>query len=421
MKDGDRHALAAALGSGSVREHEPVEVDGVAIGVTLAPASAEALGDALRVLGERDVPALVRGGGTRPGLGNPPRRAACFLSTERLAEVEELDAEEGVARVGAGTPLARLRELANAAGWDPPLDAPGATTSVGGLLSCAALGPRVSGFGRPRDAVLGMDVVLASGARTRCGGRVVKNVTGYDLAKLYTGSLGTLGVIASAWLRLRPLPERAAVVTAALSDEPTVLERAVAAARLPAARAVAVLDGALAPELAGDSAAGARVLVAELAGEAPVVDASLARLAAGFGAREAPASALERVREVQGAPPGEGCLRVRVDALPARLSAAAMPLRATGARLLVYPGAGLVFAFLDLAGAAAAAGAALAAVRDAARAGGGGFVVEEAPLAVKRAHDAFGDPPGGLAIMRSLKQRFDPRGILNPGRFAGGI
>ncbi len=423
MKADDRRALASALGAEGVREHEPLEVDGLRIGVTLAPGSVEALGGALRALRERDLAAIVRGGGTRLGLGNPPRRAACFLSTGRLAEVEELDAEEGVARVGAGTPLATLRALANAAGWDPPLDAPFATTSVGGCLACAALGPRVAGFGRPRDAVLGMDVVLASGARTRCGGRVVKNVTGYDLAKLYTGSLGTLGVIASAWLRLRPLPERVEVVAAALPEEPASLERALAAARLPGARAVAVVDAALAPDLAGDPAAGSRgrVLVAELVGDAPVVEASLAWVAAELGARPTPARALERVREVQGAPPGERGLRVRVDALPARVHAAARRLREAGSRLLVYPGAGLVFAFFELGPEASDAQAALAAARDAARAGGGGFVVEAAPLAVKRAHDVFGDPPGGLGVMRALKQRFDPEGILNPGRFAGRI
>jgi glycolate oxidase FAD binding subunit len=423
MKTGDRRALVSALGAEGVREHEPEEVDALPIGVTLAPASAEALAGALRVLHERDLAVLVRGGGTRLRFGNPPRRAACFLSTERLAEVEELDAEEGVARVGAGAALRELRARANGAGWDPPLDAPGATTSVGGLLACAALGPRVAGFGRPRDAVLGMDVVLASGARTRCGGRVVKNVTGYDLAKLYTGSLGTLGVIASAWLRLRPLPERVAVVAATLPSEPGALERALAAAQLPGARAVAVVDGALAPDLAGDPAPGSngRVFVAELAGDAPVVEAALARVAADLGARPAPASALERVREIQGASPGERGLRVRVDALPARVHAGAERLRDAGARLLVYPGAGLAFAFFDLAADAGDARAALAAARDAARAGGGGFVLEEAPLAVKRAHDVFGDPPGGLGIMRALKQRFDPQGILNPGRFAGGV
>jgi glycolate oxidase FAD binding subunit len=268
-----------------------------------------------------------------------------------------------------------------------------------------------------------MDVVLASGARTRCGGRVVKNVTGYDLAKLYTGSLGTLGVIASAWLRLRPLPERVEVVAAELPEEPASLDRELGAARLPGARAVAVVDGALAPDLAGDPAAGSRVrvLVAELAGDAPVVEASLARVAVELGARPAPARALERVREAQGAPPGERGLRIRVDALPARVNAAARTLRDAGSRLLVYPGAGLVFAFFELGPDAGGAQAALAAARDAARAGGGGFVVEAAPLAVKRAHDVFGDPPGGLGVMRALKQGFDPEGILNPGRFAGGI
>jgi glycolate oxidase FAD binding subunit len=248
-------------------------------------------------------------------------------------------------------------------------------------------------------------------------------VTGYDLAKLYTGSLGTLGVIASAWLRLRPLPERVAVVAATLPSEPGALERALAAAQLPGARAVAVVDGALAPDLAGDPAPGSngRVFVAELAGDAPVVEAALARVAADLGARPAPASALERVREIQGASPGERGLRVRVDALPARVHVTMERLGEAGARLLVYPGAGLAFAFFDLAADAGDARAALAAARDAARAGGGGFVLEEAPLAVKRAHDVFGDPPGGLGIMRALKQRFDPQGILNPGRFAGGV
>ncbi|HET6303307.1 MAG TPA: FAD-binding oxidoreductase, partial [Myxococcota bacterium] len=261
MKAEDRRALASALGAEGVREHEPLEIDGLRVGVTLAPASIEALGGALRVLHERGLAVLVRGGGTRLRFGNPPRRAACFLSTEGLAEVEELDAEEGVVRVGAGTPLARLRAASNAAGWDPPLDAPGAATTIGGVLACAALGPRVAGFGRPRDAVLGLDVVLASGTRTRCGGRVVKNVTGYDLAKLYTGSLGTLGVIASAWLRLRPLPERVEVVAATLPEELASFDRAVGAARLPGARAVAVVDGALAPDLAADPVAGSRVRV----------------------------------------------------------------------------------------------------------------------------------------------------------------
>jgi glycolate oxidase FAD binding subunit len=110
-----------------------------------------------------------------------------------------------------------------------------------------------------------------------------------------------------------------------------------------------------------------------------------------------------------------------VDALPARTGDAAERLRGAGARLLVHAGVGLLFAFFDLDPGSGESGgvACLAAARDAARMGGGGFLVEEAPLAVKRAHDVFGDAGGGLAIMRSLKERFDPGGVLNPGRFAG--
>ncbi len=423
MRDADLRALSSALGAECVREHEPARIEGVFIGVTLAPDSGEGLGAALRGLSERGLAALVRGGGTQLGLGNPLHRADCFLSTEGLSEIRELDAEEGVAHVSAGTPLAKLRAAANAAGWDPPLDAPGATSTLGGALARAAVGPRALGFGRPRDAVLGLEVALASGARTRSGGRVVKNVTGYDLAKLYTGSLGTLGVIEAAWLRLRPLPERAEVVAARLPAHDDPFARALAAARLPSARAVALLDEALAPDLPGDPPhASGIVFVAELAGDAPVVEGALARLDADFGAKPAPAETLERVREIQGAALGERGMRIRVDALPARVGASAARLRAAGARLLVYPGVGLLFAFFSLDPSLEEdAAAALAASREAARLGGGGLLVEDAPLSVRRVHDVFGDPREELSIMRALKRRFDPEGVLNPGRFVGRI
>jgi glycolate oxidase FAD binding subunit len=160
----------------------------------------------------------------------------------------------------------------------------------------------------------------------------------------------------------------------------------------------------------------------ELAGEAPVVEATLARLGAELGAKPAPARVAEGPRVVQGASLGGRGIRVRVTALPTRVPAAVERLRAAGARILVYPGVGLVYAFLPLDPSCGGedAGPVLAAAREAARLGGGGFVVEDAPLAVKRSQDVFGDEaPGALGIMRALKSKFDPAGVLNPGRFAG--
>jgi glycolate oxidase FAD binding subunit len=421
IRAGDLAALRDALGGAAVREHEPLEVEGAALAVTLAPADGEALGGALRELAARGLRALVRGGGTRLDLGNPPAGAGVLLSLAELAGIEELDAEEGVARVRAGTPVAALREAARCEGWEPPLDPPGATSTVGGVLAAAVVGPRSLRFGPPRDAVLGLDVALASGARTRCGGRVVKNVTGYDLAKLYTGSLGTLGVIEAAWLRLRPLPERVTALSALLPAGPRRFALGLAAARLGTARAALILDPAPAGSL-GIASGAVSCLVIELAGDAAAVDADRASLLGELPAAAAAPELVDRARELQGEPPGPRGMRFRVSSLPSRLADAAAPLEAAGAALLVDPGRGLLYArFLVGSAPEAAVAAAVDAARAAARAGGGAWLLEAAPRFAKEGRDVFGDPTPVLPLLRALKRQYDPDAILNPGRFVGGI
>jgi glycolate oxidase FAD binding subunit len=169
----DREALRKAAGEDALAEGEPVEVDGCALAWTLCPRDGEALGRVLAALAERRLGAVVRGGGSRLGLGNPPRGAALVLSTEALAGVDELDADEGVAHARAGTPLAALRDALADTPWELPLDPPGARSTLGGVLAAAAVGPRHLGWGRPRDLVLGIEVALGDGARARAGGRVV--------------------------------------------------------------------------------------------------------------------------------------------------------------------------------------------------------------------------------------------------------
>jgi FAD/FMN-containing dehydrogenase len=201
------------------------------------------------------------------------------------------------------------------------------------------------------------------------------------------------------------------VLEAEVAGLDAALARGLAAARLVTARAAAVI--APAPE-AGETCR----LVVELAGEAPAVSRDAERWSEAAGAREASAAALDRVRELQGAgPPGAG-LRVRVSALPSRLLDAARRLRAGGAPLVVYPGLGLLhagFAAADIAAIERALGAAAAA----ARAGSGSHRIEAAPAFAKRGRDVFGEAGGALGLVRELKARFDPQGILNPGRFWG--
>jgi glycolate oxidase FAD binding subunit len=409
-------ALGEAAGEGGLEEHAPVQVDGVAIEVTLRPEDGAALARTLEALGRTGVSALVRGGGSRLGLGNPPRAADVFLCVERLAGVDEFDAADGVCHAAAGTALAEVRETVAARGWELPLDPPGERASVGGTLASAAVGPRALGFGLPRDAVLGLEVVLANGERTRCGGRVVKNVSGYDLGKLYTGSLGTLGVIEGAWLRLRPRPATTRVLEMGFPQLAEACAAGIAAARRDSALAAALAVPAELNREAFD-------LLLELAGDEPSVARDADWLVEMLSAEPAAPGALDRVRALQASTlgePGKPGLRFRISTLPSRVEAVLGALRAAGATLLAYPGLGLCYAGFPLAEDDTRAlergfGSVAAATREA----GGSWILEEGPPRAKQGCDVFGDPSDALPLMRALKSRFDPGGVLNAGRFMG--
>lgn len=406
--------LRDLLGSDGVTEHAPIEQDGQEISVTLRPGDGEMLAGSLTTLGRLGLGAVVRGGGNRLDVGNAPRKRAVILSTERLAGIDAFEPSEGVCRVRAGTTLAELRARVNSEGWDVPLDPPGLSATVGGVLAAAAVGPRAHGDGLPRDAVLGLDVAFATGERTRCGGRVVKNVTGYDLAKLYTGSFGSLAVIEAAWLRLRSLPESVRHLEARLPGGATA--SALAAARRISTRAACLTGG-------GADGSGAQRLVVELAGPAPSVDRDADWLAAELAAAEAPADAIDGLREHQGAFPGPGGIRFRIAALPSRFDPLLAALHDDGAETLCYPGLGLVYAGFRLpeAGAEAAAERVFRGVAAAATRAEACSVCETAPAWAKTGREMHGEATALLPLFAALKTQFDPENVLNPGRFSGGL
>jgi len=433
----DLAALRDLLGDAAVLEHAALNVDGCPISVTLTPAAGDLLEATLALLSERRLPALVRGGGSLLALGNPPRDAALFVSTEALAGVHDFDPDDGVVQAGAGSRLSELQQVVTRHGWELPLDPPGDRRTLGGTLASAAVGPRRLGFGPVRDWVLGLEVILASGQRTRCGGRVVKNVTGYDLPKLYTGAFGTLGLIEAAWMRLRPVPECVVEAMAAVDPGAGAFGLGLEVARRPSARAAALVTPRLARQvspLSPEPAPGsAWLLVAEFAGDAGTSqDDALwleRRAAASSNRRDATASpdseaAISRIRALQGAAVAPEGLRVRIAALPSALERCCAPLLQAGAELLVYPGLGLVYTIFEL-GPKPAEGAlesALAAVDRAVKLGEGTWMLEDLPSWAKRGRDVFGAPGAGeVSLMRALKRRFDPHGVLNPGRFCGGI
>ena len=407
-------ALLSELGPevvelGARAEGEAADASGG--GFLASPRDGDELGRTLAWLEARKQAVEVRGGGTRRELGNPLREVAGSVSTRRLSGVLEFDAVDGVMLVAAGTPLADAAETARASGWELPLDAPGTTATVGGVIAAGASGPWQARYGPPRRAILGLSVVLASGERTRCGGRVVKNVTGYDMAKLWTGSLGTLGVIESAWLRLRPAPPETRTLVGVLRDAALddACKKALEVSRRPSVRASALVTGPPASAL-GAPTSDASLLVVELAGDAAAVSADGDWLGESVSARPMPETArvVGRLREQQ----LSGPLRARLAVLPTALPAVLEALARAGVGAVAYPGAGLVYAIGETRDD-------LEAVDAAAAASGADLLLEALPDALLGVRDVFGEPGARIGILRALKERFDPAGILNPGRGQG--
>jgi glycolate oxidase FAD binding subunit len=418
-----------ALVDGRARPAEPEDtVAGVRPRVVVEPASEDEVAAVLAHASREGLQVLVRGGGTQLDLGFPPRGGDVLLRLERLASVVEHNPHDLTASVQAGIRLDALQaSLAGARQWlalDPVLPA-GAT--VGGVVATNASGPRRLRYGGVRDQIIGVRVALADGTIARGGGKVVKNVAGYDLPKLFTGSLGTLGVIVAATFRLYPIPAATRTVLVTATDPAALCAlavRAIGSTLVPTALDVvgpAVADDACefaarfesGAEAAEDQAARLIALASDLGGEARTLrDAEEAQLWQRFDGALAGSADEEMV------------LVVKASVLPSDVAGWLASLREAtkrlrlGVRWRAHAGHGLVFA--RLAGAADALVAAVTELRQTAIERYGSLVVLEAPPALAARVDVWGPSPA-LELMRRLKAAFDPHATLNPGRFIGRI
>jgi len=422
--EGASEALGEVLRTAIGAEHvhaldPPVLRAGARLVWHVEPPDAESLSKALAALDAAGGKALVVGGSTRIDDGAPCPEATVLLSTRGLHGVECFEVEEGVALVGAGTKLLDVLDALHGTLWELPLDAPGEDTTVGGVLATAMEGPRRVAYGRVRRQVLGLEVVLADGTRAHCGGRVVKNVTGYDLAKLHVGAQGTLGVIASAWLRLRPRPE-ATRTLAARFDELGPASRAVQlAARTPSARMATLLSGDVASRVSGLVERGAPwVLAVELAGSEAVCERDAKMLLREAGASARPFS-VDAVGHAPMPQAGER-LHARIGVLPSHVEEAISTFRKARLSVAAHPDPGVVEVALDSARSDEAE--TLAEKLDEIGDRFGGPVV----------FDRRGDPwlaPASIdsgasatsALWADLEASFDPNGVLNEGRMLGGL
>lgn len=449
-------------------------VEGVVPSAVVAPGSLESLAATVQMASELGYAVIPRGGGTKMDFGHPPSRADIVVSLERLNRIVAHEPADQTATVEAGITMAGLQAGLGKRGQYLPLDPPhGDAGTLGGVLATNASGVLRTSFGTARDLVIGARVVQADGTVVRSGGQVVKNVAGYDLNKMYIGSLGTLGILAEVNLKLQPLPAAGRLLIGTMAG---IGEAAECAFRVmdsevmpsflevasPATRSLLAGAGGGPEEGSGmdDGGAGAGTnssaagnlrddrnfaVVAGMIGTDETVDwqaGECERIFRDSGAAEVihlDGEAYGRVLDGMQAFPGGGLLPqgmgpavtcragVTPDGVEAlfRLADEGCRRLSIGCGLLSHFASGHVaFVFYrdgtfresDYDGLASV----IEDLRNASEEQGV-FVVEHAPAALKERVGVWGSSRGNRPIMEMLKNRFDPKGTLNPGRFVDGI
>ncbi len=410
--------MAAIVGGDHIRDAAAVDVvAGVTPAKVIEPGSAEEFAKVFAVAGRSGLAVLPRGGGTKSDWGNPPRRADVVLSTRRLNRILEHAWGDLTLSVEAGATVAQVQAALAEHGQRLAIDPlwPDRAT-IGGILATNDSGSLRARFGSLRDLIIGITVVLPNGVLARSGGKVVKNVAGYDLPKLNTGALGTLGVITQAVFRLHGLPRESRSVSFS-SDS---LEKI--CARMNAVRDSNLSYTALQVRANGQADHRLDLLwegtpegIAAQDHELPSItrDLQSADPAGCWNTRQSLWERKDRPRAV-----------VKLSILPmglANFCAAVESCKSSHSIsweiIIQSPGVGL----LRIEGDQSQLVDTLIRLRANAKKSSGSLVVLSAPLEIKERLDSWGDPGDALPLMRAVKQQLDPHGILNPGRFVGGI
>lgn len=355
--------------------------------------------DAIRAANADGEAIVIWGGGTRIGIGDAPMRYDTALDVGGLRGIVAHEPEDLTVTVWAGTTIAELQGALAAHGqWWPVEVAHAERATVGGTIASAAGGPARYRYFHPRDWTIGVRAVLGDGTLTKAGGRVVKNVTGYDLTRLYSGSYGTLCAIVEATLKLTALPERSVTLRADLPD-PAFGFRAVRdlVRERPAVDAIGVVTGPAAEALGCPTWT---ALFVRVAGVAAAVERVRSQIDRRFGAVEVEPGLWSRIADL----PADAETSVRGTWPPG------MAIEAYAVSSVWYPGVETLH-LLDDHGVDG-----FRALRHAAEAQSGALVLERVSAETRRALGTWGTPRLPVAIARRLREQLDPRGVLAPGR-----
>jgi glycolate oxidase FAD binding subunit len=416
-------------------------IDGLRPQCVLFPETVDDLGRCVAAADQAGMTVMPVGNGTQLGCGNPPQRYDVALSTRRLARILAHEAADMTLTVEAGATLVEVSAALEPARQHLALDPPQPEhTTIGAAIATDASGPLRLSQGKVRDQLIGVKVVLADGTLIKGGGRVVKNVAGYDLMKLFTGSFGTLGTVVEATFRLRPRPEREALFAVPARE-----------IGIAASLALEVLGASLAPsyvEVLNRHAAAALelgdepLLIVGCGGSEEEIDVQSQRLQDLAGAQRVRtyaetegAQVYHRLRDFPGAGflphflgdhRGDGFLGCKLSLLPSKLAQVLSDIETeAGAKkiscaILSHVGSGIAYVRCGAADDDAVVQLAQR-LRATARQADGWAVFDLLPARVKARLDTWDAEVTGLSLMRGVKKMLDPKSRLSPGRFVGGI
>ncbi len=393
------------------------KIDGKQPALICTPGTRDQVSAALRLCSEEEASVIPWGGGTAMPLGNPPRRVDVVVSTERLIQVIEHDHANLTVTAESGISLAALQQLLADQRQFVPFDPPFPERStVGGIVAANLNGTRRSCYGSVRDLVIGMKVALISGEQIKAGGKVVKNVAGYDMCKLFVGSLGTLGIITEVTLRLAPIPESSATAIA-LGDfsQARQFTHELFHSRLLPAAVILSNDHARKQWRVAVWCEGFEETIVRCRRDLATLTENAKMDTQCLGGDEHE----QFWRAVRDFPLQDKRLIYRITLPRAEIfDFVHLTTNWHDTEMIVDNVSGTIWLACEPTRAAAQRFSDLATM---ARARHGHAMIHAAHGDLKQGLEVWGESPRTFSLMRDIKQQFDPRGLLNAGRFVGGL
>ncbi|HEY0755861.1 MAG TPA: FAD-binding oxidoreductase [Ktedonobacteraceae bacterium] len=413
-------------------------IDGLLPRVVTRPQNAQEMARVVALANQHGLTTLARGGGSRMHLGAIPESLDILIETGKLTHLLEHEAPDLTCQVEAGLTLANLQTLLAIKGQWLPLDPPDPSQStIGGILASNASGPKRLRYGTARDLVIGLRVIQASGEIARSGGKVVKNVAGYDLNKLYIGSLGTLGIIVEANFKLQPIPANERTLLLTFSNSQDAMQTVIATlSSLLTPSALELIDAGAANDMSdffglnlptnGYTLAlnfeGSLITIERQIDEARLIARTNGALLGDDLAGVEQEEFWSVVREHQ-----NGLVTCKAAILVSQMPHYLQKLQEIcqqhdlEAAVIAHAGNGILYIELRPGDATPRLVEAIAELRKSAREARGSLVVERCPVDLKRRLNIWGEPGANFRLMQRLKNQFDPKGTFVKGRFVGGL